>query len=700
MTPGQVRQGAVVEQLSEHRSFAPLLIGITGKLDLRGADAAVRAALDAAFDRLDERCPTTPKVLVSAIARGADTVAAEAALARPNWTVVAPLPFSEALYRQDFDEAGAARLRALLADPRVHAMVIDPLRARIGGKPLTDKDLGRSSKTPNHARTDHYEQAGLFIAERAGILVAIKQAEETPGKIGGTARIVHHRLNGRLDADSVRVVARSDALLEPPRLVDRHTGPVWVVDLTRLKDNPEAPADALLVLNPGHETPTPLGANQATKTSLALADGLEAFNRRIARLGERATATAEASCGPHHGDAASELRRLRRMLSVVQGDVVKRVRSSIRDLAGLSLLAILCFEIYSDLASRDFYFDKTALAWAPLGCLAYVILVIAAVLVYWNAGRRRWQRIGEDYRAAAEALRVQLVWWASGLTGRRDRIEQFYQHGARGSVKLLRTFVNQLVDGCLLRFARPGLDPDAARAWAEEQMRFFDARIDARRDELAIVESASWFLFAVGLGVAAVLPLSQVSAILRPISMAPAGWSAGLRALVLAGAALAIGGLFMSSLQARRSSEDGETDPATPLTAGWVWTAGIAAGVILTLGLCFSAAMVEGGEPLESQMKFAKELVGIAVIMPPAIAGALRFVADKSSWAAELAGYEHARAHFGRGQAALAHAGPLKGAAKGEHREIILALGAEALSENENWLRAHRERPLEPIVGG
>jgi len=39
-------------------------------------------------------------------------------------------------------------------------------------------------------------------------------------------------------------------------------------------------------------------------------------------------------------------------------------------------------------------------------------------------------------------------------------------------------------------------------------------------------------------------------------------------------------------------------------------------------------------------------------------------------------------------------------APEGERRQIILALGAEALRENETWLREHRERPLEPIVGG
>jgi len=97
-------------------------------------------------------------------------------------------------------------------------------------------------------------------------------------------------------------------------------------------------------------------------------------------------------------------------------------------------------------------------------------------------------------------------------------------------------------------------------------------------------------------------------------------------------------------------------------------------------------------------MHWTKELIAMAVILPAAIAGALRYVADKSSWAAELSGYEHAVQHFRRGAAALAGARDMDEIA--EHRELIRALGAEALSENEAWLRSHRERPLEPVVGG
>jgi hypothetical protein len=94
------------------RVFAPLIIGITGKRDLEGKDEAVRAALSAAFDCLDRSFPTTPKILLSALAEGADMLAAEEALRRADrkresdrpacpWQVVALLPLPLKLYLQD-----------------------------------------------------------------------------------------------------------------------------------------------------------------------------------------------------------------------------------------------------------------------------------------------------------------------------------------------------------------------------------------------------------------------------------------------------------------------------------------------------------------------------------------------------------------------------------------------------------------------
>jgi hypothetical protein len=85
----------------------------------------------------------------------------------------------------------------------------------------------------------------------------------------------------------------------------------------------------------------------------------------------------------------------------------------------------------------------------------------------------------------------------------------------------------------------------------------------------------------------------------------------------------------------------------------------------------------------------------IAAILLPAIAGAIRFVAEKLSLEAEVNRYEEALGTFTRAKARLA-------ALAGEDRlreSIVISLGKLALEENESWIRAHRERPLEPIVG-
>ena len=114
-----------------------------------------------------------PKVLLSALARGADTVAAEVALARPGWRVVAPLPFSAALYLEDFDEAGAATLNGLLADPKVRSFVVDPMHKPARGATYSEAELSRthgdgaprrSRRRSGHAscRSRHADARGDF----------------------------------------------------------------------------------------------------------------------------------------------------------------------------------------------------------------------------------------------------------------------------------------------------------------------------------------------------------------------------------------------------------------------------------------------------------------------------------------------------------------------------------------------------------
>jgi hypothetical protein len=179
------------------RIFAPLIIGITGKRELNGKHDEVRAALRAAFAQLDRSYPHTPKILLTALADGADMIAAEEALRlmetprNPGaqgctWQVVARLPLCLDLYLQDFDAAGQQRLRDLCA--KIPTQELPPLRRLQPdhppepGTPFDRAELVRANGNPN--RTDHYEQVGLFIAGKCGLLIAVMDRDEQPAGIG------------------------------------------------------------------------------------------------------------------------------------------------------------------------------------------------------------------------------------------------------------------------------------------------------------------------------------------------------------------------------------------------------------------------------------------------------------------------------------------------------------------------------------
>src|SRR5258708_1943968 len=148
-----------------------VVVGITGKRDTKGKDEAVREALRQALGELDARFPNTPKILLSALAEGADTIAAEEALARSSWQVVAPLPLRLDLYLQDFAAPAADNLGKLLEHPNVDMLELDPLVDPTTGKAFELSELSRRPDGSNESRALHYEQVGLFIAQNCALML-------------------------------------------------------------------------------------------------------------------------------------------------------------------------------------------------------------------------------------------------------------------------------------------------------------------------------------------------------------------------------------------------------------------------------------------------------------------------------------------------------------------------------------------------
>src|ERR1700733_9713529 len=96
-----------------------LVIAITGHRDLYPEDfEALRAEVGKVFEELKKAYPHTPLLLLSGLAKGADRIAVEAAIAA-NIPYIAVLPMPEHLYRQDFEtedsDADFEKLRSAAA---------------------------------------------------------------------------------------------------------------------------------------------------------------------------------------------------------------------------------------------------------------------------------------------------------------------------------------------------------------------------------------------------------------------------------------------------------------------------------------------------------------------------------------------------------------------------------------------------------
>ena len=677
-----------------------VVVGITGKRDIKGKDEAVREALRQALGELDARFPNTPKILLSALAEGADTIAAEEALARSSWQVVAPLPLRLDLYLQDFAAPAADHLGKLLEHPNVDMLELDPLVDPTTGKAFEVSELSRRPDGSNENRSLHYEQVGLFIAQNCALMLAVMPADERPGRVGGTARVVDYRLRGKPDRDARSVLEHSNVLRKPILLDRANTGPVWLIDLDAEDSKQAGLSRWIKVLLPDSEIPESSETSEVSETSrnatpdrqlldrsLLLIRHLDGFNRRI-------PAVTKLPANPSAPEAASILRQLRTTLSAIQMKVNRRVRNSIFGLAALFVLAIFALEIYSGFNRQGSW------RWT---ISAYAVLVGLAFLLYHIVRRHAWQPIAEDYRAIAEALRVQIVWWEAGLIQPAYRVDQFYLRGAKGSLALVRAALRHMIDAACLWPPRPNPTSEPEQQWIHGQISFFEAKIADRRASLSATEAWIWFLIMVAMGpIAALLALETnlgtADDALR-LMLQRADFRIGFSVLVVATGLVLM--ICWRTVPRWASEMMRHGDQHGRMLNFRRFAIAFAAGLLLSLIVFLGWA--EWRKSDVDPFFALRELLVISTVMLTAVAGALRFIADKLSWEAEVNGYEEILDTFQHANAELTtirSEASVPADAAAARGSIILELGKEALDENETWIRRHRERPLEPLVGG
>ena len=178
------------KQLHPPKPALAFRVGVTGhrhgRLDpvhIERIERQIESVLDVVRDGLDkvaakyarEYSNEPPRTFfVSALADGADTVAARCAL-KSDWLLLSPLPFQYANYASDFSQEDREELQNLLKKSYAIAE-LDGVR---NGQVLEDAA---------------YLQAGIVTIDQSDFLIAIWDGEQARG-LGGTAMIKEEALN-------------------------------------------------------------------------------------------------------------------------------------------------------------------------------------------------------------------------------------------------------------------------------------------------------------------------------------------------------------------------------------------------------------------------------------------------------------------------------------------------------------------------
>lgn len=425
------------------------MIGITGHRDLRAQDHdALQASLRSIFDDLLRTYPNTPLLIVSALAEGADRLAARVAL-EYGAELICPLPFAKELYVQDcstpesrveFDEL-LAQANYWFELPLMHHHTIEDIREHVP------------------ARDMQYAQCGAYLALRSQILIALWNGEHNK-LVGGTSQVVRFKLQGVQEP-----YARAHSPLD---VID--SGPVYQI-VTPRQSQFNVPADAFSI-----KYHYPEGIDVAEESS----SEFESIYRRIDQFNRDASeyegnnpssvAQSKAYLLPEHKQERLSPRgyAMLSLYAVADSLSVDFQRSTLRT------LRVLLSAVFVAAAFFHFY---THLYYAtPLFLGVYLVVFAGAYVWHYFASRKKFQAKYLDYRALAEGLRIQFFWQ---LAGYHDSVAFYYLRKQKSALDWVRHAIRSSLMSVL---ALQNLE--RRKEFIEEEHEFYEAE-DA--EHLAVV---------------------------------------------------------------------------------------------------------------------------------------------------------------------------------------------------------------------
>ena len=389
-------------------STASLVVAITGHRDLYDEDLPrLQKCVSDLLTKLRQSYPATSLLLLTGLAEGADRVAARAAkeLSIPY---VAVLPMKADLYRIDFQATeSAAEFDSML-------QAADRVLELPNCKGITDHELN----FPRAPKRDvQYHALGRFLTQYSQILIAIWDGDAEM-KQGGTNHVIRLKLGEMTEHETKSEFAT--------RRVG--TGPTYVFYAVRQSSHaPRMPRLESTVLWPQDTTED--NYNEAycllNRFNRDVADGDQALCKSAEQSRDRLVAEHKVA------DLSPNMEWAARVYSFADALADRYNFWSIKRWQ----LVYLLLAITGALLIKVHFGGED---WHPLAGYCIGVFVVVTIIAYERIRKRRERH--EDYRALAEALRVQFFWMVAGLP---DLAADNYQTQQAGEMAWIRDAISE-----------------------------------------------------------------------------------------------------------------------------------------------------------------------------------------------------------------------------------------------------------------
>ena len=466
-------------------SLLPLVIGFTGHRAFPGEDvSSIEKMVRKIYQDLHTKYPSTPIVLLTSLAEGADRFGAHIAI-ELGMEYIVPLPMKPEVYTTDFETVESKHeFQELLSKA-----------SRWFTLPLVEGVTEESIREPGYDRNLQYAQVGAYLARYSQILIAVWDGIPIE-LLGGTSMVVNYKLQGIPEA------------FGPPQspLDPVETGPVYHI-VARRKDNPHVngvPLTLKKYFPRGYHS-----EEDAEKSFDKIYERMNSFNEDILRnkkyIEEKKKQSGDYLFPAEHEDSLTTALRTTRdyytSADILASYFQKFTNRTFIAIFGCVFAAAFFFDIYAHVFENNIILT------------GYLTSLLLAFLWYRVAKKKQYQSKYLDYRSLAEGLRVQFFWEYAGI---RDSAGDYYLRKQKSELDwiryALRTMAIPSEDEAFSRhtdisesqYERFGL---VLKHWVSDQARYYPRAMKRDHGRLYKLELAINFFFTLGIALA-VLQLS------------------------------------------------------------------------------------------------------------------------------------------------------------------------------------------------